>query len=65
MKQFHSFSLADILGHVIKSSVVFNPLDQSSSTVDSEVDAELKGPIVSYFVTLIYQTNNVHIYLLI
>ncbi|XP_056597261.1 DNA-directed RNA polymerase I subunit RPA12 [Triplophysa dalaica] len=41
-----SIPVKDILGHVIKSSVVFNPLDQSSSTVDSEVDAELKGPII-------------------
>lgn len=48
-----------MVGHVIKSSVVFNPLDQSSGAVESEEDAELKGPVVSHFVTLIYQTKNV------
>nr|XP_055075082.1 DNA-directed RNA polymerase I subunit RPA12 isoform X1 [Misgurnus anguillicaudatus] len=36
----------EFLGQVIKSSVTFNPLDQSSSTVESEEDAELKGPVI-------------------
>lgn len=40
------FSL-EILGHVIKSSVVFNSLEKSSSAVESEEDSELKGPVVS------------------
>lgn len=38
---------SEILGHVIKSSVVFNPLEKSSCAVESEEDAELKGPVVS------------------
>ncbi|KAL6457519.1 hypothetical protein MHYP_G00344820 [Metynnis hypsauchen] len=33
-------------GQVIKSSVVFNSLVQSSSAIDSEEDSELKGPVV-------------------
>lgn len=36
----------EFTGQVIKSSVVFNPLDQTSSTVDNEEDAELKGPVI-------------------
>ncbi|XP_066532017.1 DNA-directed RNA polymerase I subunit RPA12 [Hoplias malabaricus] len=35
-----------LAGQVIKSSVVFNPLVQSSSTVDNEEDSELKGPVI-------------------
>lgn len=38
---------SELSGHVIKSSVVFNPLEKSSSTVMSEEDSELKGPVVS------------------
>ncbi|XP_052389687.1 DNA-directed RNA polymerase I subunit RPA12-like isoform X2 [Carassius gibelio] len=41
-----SRTLSEFTGQVIKSSVVFNPLDQSSSTVDSGEDAELKGPVI-------------------
>lgn len=41
--------LSEFTGQVIKSSVVFNPLDQSSIASDSVEDAELKGPVVSYF----------------
>lgn len=40
--------MAGLVGQVIKSSVVFNPLDQSSSAVESEEDADLKGPVVCY-----------------
>ncbi|KAF4100232.1 DNA-directed RNA polymerase I subunit RPA12 [Onychostoma macrolepis] len=36
----------EFTGQVIKSSVVFNPLDQSSCIVESEEDAELKGPVI-------------------
>jgi len=43
------WSLSEFTGQVIKSSVVFNPLDQSSIASDSVEDAELKGPVVSYF----------------
>lgn len=42
------FSSLEILGHVIKSSVVFNSLEKSSSAVESEEDSELKGPVVSW-----------------
>lgn len=46
--EYYSFLLSsDISGHVIKSSVVFNPLEKSSSAVESEEDSELKGPVVS------------------
>ncbi|XP_072531980.1 DNA-directed RNA polymerase I subunit RPA12 [Salminus brasiliensis] len=38
--------VCEFAGQVIKSSVVFNPLVQSSSTTDSEEDSELKGPVV-------------------
>lgn len=38
---------SEFSGHVIKSSVVFNPLEKSASAVESEEDSELKGPVVS------------------
>lgn len=38
---------SELSGHVIKSSVVFNSLEKSSSAVESEEDSELKGPVVS------------------
>lgn len=37
-----------VAGQVIRSSVVFNSLEQSSSAVQSDESAELKGPVVSY-----------------
>ncbi|XP_076864553.1 DNA-directed RNA polymerase I subunit RPA12 [Brachyhypopomus gauderio] len=40
-----NISVREFLGHVIKSTVIFNPLEQSSSTVESE-DSELTGPVV-------------------
>ncbi|KAF7686345.1 DNA-directed RNA polymerase I subunit RPA12 [Silurus meridionalis] len=36
----------DLSGHVIKSSVVFNSLEKSSSVVEREEDGELKGPVI-------------------
>ncbi|KAI5621661.1 DNA-directed RNA polymerase I subunit RPA12 isoform X1, partial [Silurus asotus] len=35
----------ELSGHVIKSSVVFNSLEKSSSVVEREEDGELKGPV--------------------
>ncbi|XP_056335151.1 DNA-directed RNA polymerase I subunit RPA12 [Danio aesculapii] len=39
-------SVQDFTSQVIKSSVMFNPLDQSSVAVESAEDAELKGPVI-------------------
>uniref|UniRef100_A0AAY5E7W6 DNA-directed RNA polymerase I subunit RPA12 n=1 Tax=Electrophorus electricus TaxID=8005 RepID=A0AAY5E7W6_ELEEL len=36
----------EFAGQVITSSVVFNPLDESSSAVESKKDSELSGPVV-------------------
>ncbi|XP_062845558.1 DNA-directed RNA polymerase I subunit RPA12 [Trichomycterus rosablanca] len=36
----------DLTGQVIRSSVVFNSLEQSSSAVQSDESSELKGPVV-------------------
>ncbi|KAK1804903.1 hypothetical protein P4O66_019272 [Electrophorus voltai] len=39
-------SVREFAGQVITSSVVFNPLDESSSAVESKKDSELSGPVV-------------------
>ncbi|KAF3707818.1 DNA-directed RNA polymerase I subunit RPA12 Zinc ribbon domain-containing protein 1 [Channa argus] len=41
-----SISVAEFSGKEIRSTVLFNPVEQSSVALEDEKDSELKGPVI-------------------